>query len=168
MTRCATRSSTFAQECPVGHGLEESSVLGPIQNRCNTTRSSDLVEDAKRKGARLPVRWRSAGRCWFFYPVTIVADVDRRQCRMVDEEQFGPVLPVIRYADARRRDRARQRTRVGLGGSVWSADIEKAKAGRFRLECGTAWINKHGAIKPNAPFGGVKGSGIGVEFGEWA
>ena len=54
---------------------------------------------------------------------------------------------------------------VGLGGSVWSADTEKAKTIASRLECGSVWINKHGMIQPNVPFGGVKGSGIGVEFG---
>ena len=54
----------------------------------------------------------------------------------------------------------------GLGGSVWSNDIEKAKQVASRMECGSVWINKHGMIQPNAPFGGVKQSGIGVEFGE--
>ena len=54
----------------------------------------------------------------------------------------------------------------GLGGSVWSKDIQKAKDIALQLQCGTAWINKHGPIQPNAPFGGVKSSGFGVEFGE--
>ena len=54
---------------------------------------------------------------------------------------------------------------AGLGGSVWSADVEKAKRYARQLECGSVWINKHGTIQPNAPFGGVKQSGIGVEFG---
>ncbi len=54
----------------------------------------------------------------------------------------------------------------GLGGSVWSSDVEKARALAGQLECGTAWVNKHAALQPNAPFGGVKKSGLGVEFGD--
>ena len=54
---------------------------------------------------------------------------------------------------------------MGLGGSVWSADVAWARTVASRLECGSAWVNKHGAIQPNVPFGGVKQSGMGVEFG---
>ena len=61
-------------------------------------------------------------------------------------------------AQANRNDR-------GLGGSVWSSDVEKASRLAQQLECGSAWVNDHGAIQPNAPFGGVKQSGLGVEFG---
>jgi hypothetical protein len=99
------------------------------------------------------------------FPVTLIADLDNGN-PLVDEEQFGPVLPIIRYADvyevlARANDNPH-----GLGGSVWSKDIQKAKDIALQLQCGTAWINKHGPIQPNAPFGGVKSSGFGVEFGE--
>ena len=86
--------------------------------------------------------------------------------RLVDEEQFGPVLPIIRYSDVNSIvDRANDNPH-GLGGSVWSSDAAKAKQLAQRLECGTAWVNKHGGIQPNAPFGGVKLSGIGVEFSD--
>ena len=54
---------------------------------------------------------------------------------------------------------------MGLGGSIWSSNIEKARELAGRLECGIAWVNKHGAIQPNAPHGGIKQSGIGVQFG---
>ena len=53
----------------------------------------------------------------------------------------------------------------GLGGSVWSSDLDAASKVALRLECGSAWINDHGAVQPDAPFGGVKQSGFGVEFG---
>ena len=100
----------------------------------------------------------------YFYPITLVADVDNG-VRLVDEEQFGPGLPIIRYATV---DEALQKANAspfGLGGSVWSSDLAAAKALASKLECGSAWVNNHGAIQPNAPFGGVKQSGIGVEFG---
>jgi acyl-CoA reductase-like NAD-dependent aldehyde dehydrogenase len=85
--------------------------------------------------------------------------------RLVDEEQFGPALPIIRYSDIDEVIARANANPAGLGGSVWSADPQMARHYARQLECGSVWINKHGAIQPNAPFGGVKQSGIGVEFG---
>jgi acyl-CoA reductase-like NAD-dependent aldehyde dehydrogenase len=76
------------------------------------------------------------------------------------------VLPVIRYTDLDEVVRRANATEFGLSGSVWSRDLEKARAVAQRLECGTAWVNRHAAIAPDVPMGGVKASGIGVEFGE--
>jgi acyl-CoA reductase-like NAD-dependent aldehyde dehydrogenase len=154
-----------AGQVPVGPGLDEKNILGPIQNRMQYDKVVDLVEDAKRQGARVLCGGEAPDGPGFFYPVTIVADVTDGM-RIVDEEQFGPVLPVIRYTDVDDAVERANRLDVGLGGSAWSADPDKAKAVASRLECGTAWINSHGGIKPFAPFGGVKGSGIGVEFGK--
>jgi acyl-CoA reductase-like NAD-dependent aldehyde dehydrogenase len=155
----------YAKNVSVGHGLDENSILGPIQNRMQYQKVVELVEDAKRNGARVLCGGEAPEGPGFFYPVTIVADATDGM-RIVDEEQFGPVLPVIRYTDLEDAIESANRLDVGLGGSAWSSDPEKAKAVAHRLECGTAWINSHGGIKPFAPFGGVKGSGIGVEFGE--
>jgi acyl-CoA reductase-like NAD-dependent aldehyde dehydrogenase len=155
----------YAGNVTVGHGLDENNVLGPIQNRMQYDKVVELVDDAKRNGARILCGGEPPEGAGLFYPVTIVAGATDGM-RIVDEEQFGPVLPVIRYTDV---DDAIERANaldVGLGGSAWSSDPEKAKAVAARLECGTAWVNNHGAIKPFAPFGGVKGSGLGVEFGK--
>lgn len=155
----------YANKVHVGHGLEHDSILGPLQNKMQYDKVVELVEDAKRNGARVLCGGQATNGPGYFYPITIVADVSDG-IRIVDEEQFGPILPVIRYKDL---DDAIERANaldVGLGGSAWSSDPEKAKAVAHRLECGTAWVNSHGGIKPFAPFGGVKGSGIGVEFGE--
>ena len=155
----------YAGNVAVGHGLDENNVLGPIQNQMQYDKVVELVEDAKRNGARILCGGEAPEGPGFFYPVTIVAGATDGM-RIVDEEQFGPVLPVIRYTDL---DDAIERANaldVGLGGSAWSSDPDKAKAVAARLECGTAWVNNHGAIKPFAPFGGVKGSGLGVEFGK--
>jgi len=155
----------YAKNVRVGHGLEDTSVLGPLQNKMQYDKVIELVEDAKRNGARILCGGEAPSGPGFFYPITIVADVTDGT-RIVDEEQFGPVLPVIRYADLEDAIERANALDVGLGGSAWSSDPEKAKAVAHRLECGTAWINSHGGIKPFAPFGGVKGSGIGVEFGD--
>jgi acyl-CoA reductase-like NAD-dependent aldehyde dehydrogenase len=100
-----------------------------------------------------------------FYPATIITDVPHDN-PLVSEEQFGPVLPIIKYSDLEEAIAMANDSENGLGGSVWSANTDKAKAVARRLECGSVWINKHGAIQPNAPFGGVKKSGIGVEFAQ--
>jgi acyl-CoA reductase-like NAD-dependent aldehyde dehydrogenase len=155
----------YAKNVPVGHGLDENSALGPIQNKMQYDKVVELVEDAKRNGARILTGGEPGGGPGYFYPITIIADA-RDGMRVVDEEQFGPVLPVIRYSDVEDAIERANGLDVGLGGSAWSSDPEKAKAVAHRLECGTAWINGHGGIKPFAPFGGVKSSGIGVEFGD--
>ena len=100
-----------------------------------------------------------------FFPPTLIADLAHDD-PLVFEEQFGPALPIIRYSDLDDAIRQANDSPNGLGGSVWSQDIAKARQVASRLECGSVWINKHGAIQPNAPFGGVKSSGCGVEFGE--
>ncbi|MCG1037891.1 aldehyde dehydrogenase family protein, partial [Polaribacter sargassicola] len=84
---------------------------------------------------------------------------------IVDEEQFGPVLPVVRYSDVEDAVRRANGTDQGLGASVWGPDEEAAKEIALRLEAGTVWINQHGGVDPSTPFGGVKASGYGLEFG---
>ena len=100
----------------------------------------------------------------YFYPPTIVADVTDGD-RLVDEEQFGPVLPVIPYGDVEDVLRRANASSMGLGGSVWGPDTAQAQALAARLESGVAWVNCHAQIQPNTPFGGSKMSGFGVEFG---
>jgi phenylacetaldehyde dehydrogenase len=99
-----------------------------------------------------------------FYPTTIVADIDPHN-DLVVEEQFGPALPVIRYTDLDEAIRLANELEVGLGASVWSADRDRAREIAARLQAGTVWINSHGGLHPMVPFGGVKSSGYGLEFG---
>ena len=155
----------IAQATPVGNGLDESSVMGPLQNRMQFDKVNALVEDAKAHGARILCGGSPTAGPGHFYPLTIVADVSDG-IRLVDEEQFGPVLPVIRYSDVDEVVARANASEFGLSGSVWSSDLSAAAAVAARLECGTAWVNKHAAIAPNVPMGGVKASGMGVEFGE--
>ena len=152
----------YARNIPVGDGLDEASMLGPIQNRMQFDKVSRLVADAKGRGKILLGGEPGEG---LFFPPTIISGL-RNGDALVDEEQFGPVLPIIRYSDIDEAIRLANDSPNGLGGSVWSSDKAMARQVASRLECGSVWINKHGAIQPNAPFGGVKASGIGVEFSE--
>ncbi|MDP9913176.1 acyl-CoA reductase-like NAD-dependent aldehyde dehydrogenase [Variovorax boronicumulans] len=154
--------AAFAKQVPMGDGMDEKNVLGPVQNRMQFDKVARLVADAKKKGQVLTGGEPGEG---LFFPATIVAGLKNGDA-LVDEEQFGPALPVIRYTDVEEAIRAANDSENGLGGSVWSKDIAHAKRIASRLECGSVWINKHGAIQPNAPFGGVKASGLGVEFAE--
>jgi acyl-CoA reductase-like NAD-dependent aldehyde dehydrogenase len=156
--------AAFAKTIPVGDGLDEKSALGPIQNRMQFDKVAHLTEAAKSAGGRV-LMGGSAPDKGLFFPLTLIADLDNGN-PLVDEEQFGPVLPIIRYSDVDEVIARANNNPNGLGGSVWSKDVQRAKALALQLQCGTAWINKHSPIQPNAPFGGVKNSGIGVEFGE--
>ena len=152
----------YASKIPVGNGVEEGSVLGPIANRMQFDKVKRLVDAAKTKGRVLLGGEPGEG---LFFPPTIIADLTNDD-PLVNEEQFGPALPIIKYSDVEEAIAAANDSPNGLGGSIWSKDIAKAKELARRLQCGSVWINKHGAIQPNAPFGGVKSSGLGVEFGE--
>ncbi|SCB14369.1 aldehyde dehydrogenase family protein [Rhizobium multihospitium] len=154
----------YASKIVVGDGLDNTSILGPVQNEMQFNKVRELVEDARANGGRILTGGAPMDRPGYFYPITLVADVDHG-VRLVDEEQFGPALPIIRYSDIDEVVARANQNPAGLGGSVWSSDVEKAKRYAMQLECGSVWINKHGTIQPNAPFGGVKQSGIGVEFG---
>ncbi len=155
----------FARNIPVGNGLDENMILGPVQNEMQYNKVKGLVDDAVANGARVLLGANPQDGKGYFYPTTLLADVTDG-VRIVDEEQFGPALPIIKYSDVDDAIARANASDNGLGGSIWSTDLAQAKALASRLECGSVWINKHGMIQPNVPFGGVKGSGIGVEFGE--
>lgn len=156
----------IAKETVVGDGLAEGTQLGPVQNKEQLEIVRELAEDARAHGARfLSGGHVRAGKGYFFEP-TVVADISDGT-RLVDEEPFGPILPVIKYSDIDEVIARANNSPNGLGGSIWSKDPGKAAELALRLECGTAWVNEHGAIQPNAPFGGIKQSGIGVEFGRY-
>ena len=158
----------FARKMPVGPGTDEDVLIGPVQNRRQLDIVSELVGDAKSKGRVLlggDIPQPNGKKKGYFFPLTIIADLENGD-RLVDEEQFGPVLPIIRYRDVEDAIEKANDNPNGLGGSVWSRDITEARRVASKMECGSVWINKHGMIQPNAPFGGVKQSGVGVEFGQ--
>jgi acyl-CoA reductase-like NAD-dependent aldehyde dehydrogenase len=156
--------AAYAVGVKTGPGTEDGSLLGPLQNRMQFEKVSRLVDEAREAGARILTGGEPLPGSGYFYPVTLVADA-KPGMALVDEEQFGPALPIIRYSNVEEAVSAANAIDVGLGGSIWSADTAHARELALRLECGTAWVNKHGAIRPDTPFGGVKASGFGVEFG---
>ncbi|MET4135966.1 aldehyde dehydrogenase family protein [Pseudarthrobacter sp. PvP090] len=160
-----TELAAVAAVMPMGVGLDEVNVLGPLQNRQQFDIVAGLVDAARGSGARILLGGNpAADQPGYFYPTTLVADIDNDN-PLVAEEQFGPALPIIRYSTVDEAVAMANGLDVGLGASVWSADPAAARAVAARVEAGTVWINKHGAVDPRVPFGGAKQSGYGLEFG---
>jgi acyl-CoA reductase-like NAD-dependent aldehyde dehydrogenase len=158
--------AAHARAIKVGDGTEAESKLGPINNEPQYERVKELVADALASGARAVSGGHAMDRPGYFFEPTILAGLSDGT-RIVDEEQFGPALPVISYRDLGDAIDRANATHFGLSGSVWSGDPERASAVAAELECGTAWVNTHLALSPEQPFGGFKWSGVGVENGPW-
>jgi len=154
----------MARKVVVGDGMDPATELGPIQNKAQFDIVRNLAQSARADGGRFLCGGAPIEREGFFFAPTIVADLTDGS-RLVDEEPFGPIVPIIRYSDLDEVIERANRNERGLGGSVWSSNLAKATEVAQQLECGAVWVNNHAAIQPNAPFGGVKQSGIGVEFG---
>jgi len=155
-----------ARSAKVGNGLEDGTQLGPLNNAPQHERVAELVGDAVGRGARVATGGRAIDGGGYFYEPTILTDLPEG-ASIVDEEQFGPALPVVPYRDLDEAVARANDTHYGLGASVWSADPDRGGEVARRLECGTAWVNAHMLLPPHQPFGGAKWSGIGVENGPW-
>ena len=121
------RLVAYAGNIVTGNGLEPGSHLGPVQNPMQFDRVKRLVERARQDGARVLCGGEPADGPGLFYPVTILADANDGMA-IVDEEQFGPVVPIIRFTDIEDVIARANASESGLGGSIWSRDMEKARA----------------------------------------
>jgi acyl-CoA reductase-like NAD-dependent aldehyde dehydrogenase len=154
----------LANATVVGDGLDAATEMGPLQNQAQFEKVKQFLEDARTHG-RIIAGGRALDREGYFIAPTIVRDI-ADDARLVREEQFGPVLPVLRYSsldDAIARANA---TEYGLGGTVWGSDSKRACEVAQRMVSGTVWINKLYELPPDIPFGGAKQSGFGTEMGQ--
>ncbi|MDX6740485.1 aldehyde dehydrogenase family protein [Actinocorallia sp. A-T 12471] len=155
-----------AREAKVGDGTVEGVRLGPLNNAPQRDRVAELVADALARGATAVTGGKAVDGPGYFHEPTIIAGASDGFA-IVDEEQFGPALPIVRYASVEEAVERANGTHFGLGGSVWSADEDRAYEVASSLECGTAWVNTHLALHPGQPFGGFGWSGVGTENGPW-
>ncbi|MDP3329157.1 aldehyde dehydrogenase family protein, partial [Parvibaculum sp.] len=155
--------AAIANNTIVGDGLKQGTQLGPLQNKMQFDKVKELIEDSKKHGTVIAGGDVAEEKGYFIRP-TIVRDITDG-ARLVDEEQFGPVLPVIKYSDADDAVARANASPYGLGGSIWSSDPARAYALAEKLDSGTVWINKHADLAPNIPFGGARMSGLGTELG---
>jgi aldehyde dehydrogenase (NAD+) len=154
----------YAKTVKVGDGSEQGTQIGPINNEPQYRRVLELIQDAKDKGYTFLVGGETADVPGYFIPVTIL-DNPPEDSRIVQEEQFGPVLPLIKFDDYGDVVARANATDYGLGGSVWGQDEDRAFEIAQRIASGTVWVNETQHLSPTAAFGGMKQSGVGVEGG---
>lgn len=155
----------------VGNGLEPGVIVGPLHTAAQRDEVEEQIHDAVQRGARvLAGGKRPAGEAFAngnFYLPTLLADVDENS-KVVQEEVFGPALPIIRVKDFDEAIAKANDSIYGLGSSIWTRDLDKATLAAERLDAGYTWINSPQIIFDELPFGGVKQSGLGKEHGEEA
>jgi len=155
-----------------GNGLEPGIELGPMNSAEQRERIAHLVEDTREKqegtiltgGCALSGPAFDAGH---FYSPTLVSDV-RAGARLVTDEIFGPVLPIMSVPDIDTAIQEANRSRYGLGASVWTRDLATTKRVFDDVHAGIIWVNRHLTVPPEIPFGGMNESGIGRENGSRA
>ncbi|MGV7121970.1 aldehyde dehydrogenase family protein [Sphingopyxis sp. 550A] len=154
----------LAEAAVVDDGLAQGAQIGPIQNKAQYEKVKAFLESARKDGT-IVAGGEAMDRAGYFLRPTIVRDVTDGD-QIVDEEQFGPILPVIRFSDVDDVVARANASPYGLGASVWSRDVDRALAVAERIESGSVWVNQHVAIGPHIPMAGVKSSGLGVEQAE--
>jgi succinate-semialdehyde dehydrogenase/glutarate-semialdehyde dehydrogenase len=157
------RFAAAMAQLPVGDPLDEATRVGAIVNEDEMQVLADQCADAVQKGARLLTGGRRLDRPGCFFPPTVLAEVTPDMAVWRDEV-FGPVAPVMAMADDEQAVRVANASVFGLGGSVWSRDLERGERLARRLEAGTVFVNSIVKSDPRMPFGGVKQSGLGREL----
>ncbi|KQM14853.1 aldehyde dehydrogenase family protein [Novosphingobium sp. Leaf2] len=156
--------AAIARSVVVGNGADPGVQMGPVQNRAHFDKLRALLDRTRQEGTIMTGGHAIEGEGLFIEP-TVVRDI-ADDAELVREEQFGPIIPILRYTDV---DDAVVRANAGpfgLGGSVWGADCGRAAAIAERLQTGTSWVNTHLVMDPAVPFRGAKQSGLGTELGQ--
>jgi acyl-CoA reductase-like NAD-dependent aldehyde dehydrogenase len=159
-----TELARLADAAVVGDGMDPNTQYGPVQNATQFKKVNEYIEDARAHGRIVAGGKPHSGRGYFVRP-TIVRDIPDNT-RLVQEEQFGPVLPVLRYGSLDDAIARINSTEYGLGGTVWSSNDQRAYETALRIDSGTVWVNKHLDLPVDVPFGGAKQSGFGTEMGQ--
>lgn len=147
----------------VGDGFEKDTFLGPIQNKMQHDKVNGFLDTIEKQKLKIAHGTRYSGKGYFVNPTIIDRPDDREE--IVTGEPFGPVVPLLSWDNEEDVIKRANDTDMGLGASVWCADLDRAAKIAARLKAGSVWVNNHLAVQPNATFGGHKNSGIGSEWG---
>jgi acyl-CoA reductase-like NAD-dependent aldehyde dehydrogenase len=153
----------LADSAIVGDGMNPDTQIGPVQNKAQFEKVKDYIADGRARGKIIAGGKAFEGGGYFITP-TIVRDIPD-DARLVREEQFGPVMPVMKYSDIDDAIARANSSEYGLGGTVWGANLEQAYEVAAKMDTGTVWVNKHLDLPPDIPFAGAKQSGLGTEMG---
>jgi acyl-CoA reductase-like NAD-dependent aldehyde dehydrogenase len=154
------------ESAKVGDGHDAGTDIGPLCNEMQFERVDELVRDATQHGGEIATGGHRVDRPGYFFEPTVVVGLSDG-ARLVDEEQFGPALPVVSYDDLSDALARANATHFGLGASIWTNDPERGAGIARDIDAGSVWVNTHQSAVPGQPFGGLKWSGIGVEGGRW-
>ena len=155
----------YAKTVVVGDGSQQGTGVGPIQNKKQYERVLELIQDAKDNGYKfLTGGDKDPSGTGYYVPITIL-DNPPEDARIVAEEQFGPVMPLMKFGSVDEVIERANNSEYGLAGAVWTKDTDKGVEIAEQLETGTVWINEFMQLSPFAPFGGHKQSGFGAEYG---
>jgi len=156
----------YARNVKVGDGAQQGTGVGPIQNKKQYERVLELIEDARDKGYKFLLGGdKDPSGTGYFVPLTIL-DNPPEDARIVAEEQFGPVMPLMKFKTEDEVIAKANNSEYGLAGAVWTANPDKGVEIAEQLETGTVWVNEFLHLSPFAPFGGHKQSGFGAEYGK--
>ncbi|UFW85062.1 aldehyde dehydrogenase family protein [Bradyrhizobium barranii] len=154
----------LARETIVDDGLKPGTQMGPLQNKAQFEKVKGYIDDARRNG-KIVAGGEVLDRRGYFIQPTIVRDISD-DARLVTEEQFGPIVPVLRYSDINDAVARANNSEYGLGGTVWAKDLDRAFEVAAKIDTGIVWINKFLDVSLDVSFGAAKQSGIGTEFGQ--
>jgi acyl-CoA reductase-like NAD-dependent aldehyde dehydrogenase len=155
----------YAKTVKVGDGLDPTVGIGPVQNKMQFDKLRTFLDDIKANGQKIVLGGEiDESQSGYFFPITVVDDPSE-DSKIVQEEQFGPIVPIIAYDDVDDAVNRANNSIYGLGGSVWGRDTKAAVAVANRIEAGMVWVNEIHTQGVDIPFGGVKQSGLGTEQG---
>lgn len=152
------------QNLKVGDGTQPDTFIGPVQNSMQYDKARNLFQTITSENLNPVVGGTIKESSGYFIPPTLI-DNPPETSRVVTEEPFAPILPLLKWTDEEDVISRANNTATGLGGSVWSKDLERATRMARELQAGSVWVNSHFQVAPNVPFGGHKASGIGTEWG---
>lgn len=153
----------LANEAKVGDGLEQGTTIGPIQNKMQYDKLQGFLEDSRRHGRIVSGGDQTEDNGYFIRP-TIVRDLPD-DARLVKEEQFGPILPIQSYETVEGAIAEANSFEFGLGGIIWTGDVERGVSVASQVQTGTIWVNQHMSLPYDVAFGGAKQSGMGLQNG---
>ncbi len=155
-----------AEKLKVGDPMSDSTDIGPLSSVKSLDNIDSMVKDAVSLGGEVLTGGQRIGSVGAFYKPTVIKNVNS-QMRVSREETFGPVAPVMVVEDETEAIQVANNSDFGLGGSIWTRDLDKAQKLSSELECGIVTVNNMVASDPRVPFGGIKHSGFGRELSRY-